>query len=130
MGTFIREKYYNFISKNGGFNGNNIYIKSTAAKRCIDSAQSNLQGLFASKRPPIKVQFDPYEEDYILAQRKPCPRYTQEMKRVNESMKPINEANAELFKILSEKTGMNVNRVCSVLSLYDNIFSNEQHKNP
>lgn len=130
MGKFIRSRYDEFIRKNGGYNKKNIYVQSSEVKRCIDSAKHNLEGLFGLKKTLVKIHTIPLEQDHILAQQKTCPHFTQEMKKVKESMKPFHQNNTDYFKMLSYNSGMIVSGVCDVLDIYDNINVNVKHGNP
>lgn len=87
------------------------------------SAESNLAGLFppASQQlwnpdilwQPIPIHTIPEKLDYILAAKKSCPAYDEEMSAVrnSEDFIKLDEKLADLYEYLTQHTGKLVNTI-------------------
>ena len=84
MGVYIKSKYVdklNFLSNTYNVSSEEIYIQTTAAKRTIDSAVSQLQGLFNQSLTFPKTDGSyqlntvPLETDLLLKVDANCPRF-------------------------------------------------------
>lgn len=106
LGELIRKRYQDFLSDE--FKVEEIYVRSSDKDRTLMAAQSTLAGIFPSdKLNPIPVHTIPYEQDRILNDRIKCPTAEQEEQLTYKGDKftKYEKDNADLFKILGEKSG-------------------------
>lgn len=133
QGKFLRNRYSDFL---GDFYLSGLYwAQSTDIDRTRMSAQVLNAGLFPPKGyqkwnkeldwQPIPVHYEPYDEDKMLLVRIPCPRYYEALE---EAMKLPEVASYltslhDLYKFLSEKSGLNVSTPDDVQSLYSTMLA-------
>ncbi|XP_063219004.1 lysosomal acid phosphatase-like [Bacillus rossius redtenbacheri] len=135
LGQWLRQRYSNFLPS--VYSELDIHIQSTDMDRTLMSAECNLAGLYLPvpqqrfnpeiRWQPIPVHTVPELEDYILAAKKPCPRYSEEYERVENSpeMQIINKKNAPLYSYLTENAGMVIQTVTDVEYFYNTLFIEE-----
>lgn len=108
-------------------------MRSTDVDRTLMSAQANLAGLYPPTDDqkwdikdwmPIPVHTVPQSEDYVLASKKYCDKYTFEYERVLNSpeMKSLNEANQQLYNYLTKHSGRKISSLETVEFLYNTLF--------
>ncbi|XP_055630394.1 lysosomal acid phosphatase isoform X2 [Toxorhynchites rutilus septentrionalis] len=134
LGRNLRPRYYRLLPSNGLYSKDNMYIVSSAAERCIMSAQSFMAGFLPpleNTNPlpiswqPVAVNTLPRDRDTILAQKKPCPRYEQSLQRLMayppKDIRDMNEKYEALYKTLSLSTGENISTILDVELLYNTL---------
>ncbi|KAJ9598464.1 hypothetical protein L9F63_010860, partial [Diploptera punctata] len=102
--------------------------------RTLMSASCNLAGLYPPEKQqiwnnhipwqPIPVHTMPEKDDEILAMKKFCPRYHEELELVkhSEEMQEYNEKHAELFEYVESNTGSRVRNADDLENIYDTLF--------
>ncbi|XP_018785612.1 PREDICTED: lysosomal acid phosphatase [Bactrocera latifrons] len=131
LGKNLRMRYYRLLPPNGIYTQQQVLASSSAAERCIMSAQSVLAGFMPpldhNKVLPIPwqpaaVNVIPRSEDTLLAQKKPCLKYDTILQKLYKNPPPelrkLNEENAELFKLLTKHSGKNISTLIDVEMLY------------
>lgn len=97
------------------------------------SAEANLAGLYPPRDNqiwdklmwmPIPVHTIPENEDSLLAGKKNCPRYLNELEKVEDSpeMEKIYKENKELLEYLSDKSGSPINSLSDIEYIYNTLF--------
>ncbi|XP_067619641.1 lysosomal acid phosphatase isoform X2 [Eurosta solidaginis] len=113
LGKNLRMRYYRLLPPNGVYTQQQVHVLSSAAERCIMSAQSVLAGFM----PPLD-----HNNFLLLAMKKPCLKYDTILQKLYKNpppeLKKINEENAELFKLLSKHSGKNISTLIDVELLY------------
>lgn len=129
LGKFFRERYVvqNKLI-NEQYRHKDVYIRSSDVERCIESAESQLAGLYPPKGyqvwndkipwQPIPIHTFPKSEDVLLrpASSVPCPRLKQKwaaIRETDEFKKKLHETKS-LLSILSNHSGMAVD--------FDNLY--------
>lgn len=120
LGKNLKSRYYRLQPSNGRYTKESIYVVSSAAERCIMSAASFMAGFLPPLDnrnvlpipwQPVPINTIPRDRDHILAQKKPCPRYDDALRKLldphttSDEIRAINEKNAALFEHLSKYTG-------------------------
>ncbi|XP_023300387.2 lysosomal acid phosphatase [Lucilia cuprina] len=134
LGKNLRMRYYRLLPPNGLYTQQQIRVLSSAAERCIMSANSLLAGFMPplEHSNPLPVQWQPVpvntiprKEDTLLAQKKPCAKYDTILDKLYKNppadLKKLNEENAELYKLLTRHTGKNISNVLDVEYLYNTL---------
>ncbi|KAJ6638288.1 Lysosomal acid phosphatase [Pseudolycoriella hygida] len=136
LGKNLKVRYYKLIPSNGRYSKDNMYVVSSAAERCIMSAASFVAGFLPplenrNELPiswqPVPINSIPRDRDHILAQKKPCPRYDEALKKLmnanttSNEIKAINEKNEALYEHLSKHTGNNITNILDVELLYNTL---------
>lgn len=119
LGKNLRTRYYRLQPPSGIYSKDDMYVLSSSAERCLMSAQSFLAGFLPpleNRNPlpihwqPVAVNSYPRDRDYLLAQKKPCPKYDATLKKMYvlppKEIKELNEKNAALYKSLSKNSGL------------------------
>lgn len=132
LGKNLRTRYYRLQPPSGFYSKDDMYVLSSAAERCLMSAQSFLAGflpplenrnLLPIQWQPVAINSFPRDRDYLMAQKKSCPKYDATLKKMYElppkELKELNERNAALYKSLSKNTGLNITNVQDVELLYN-----------
>jgi len=130
LGQYIRQRYNGYL--NATYTPEEIYVQSSDKDRTIMSAMANLAGMFPSK--DLTEQFVPVhaispEIDNKIAFTKPCPRYAQIASDLKTQPSEIlyNKDHADLFKYLSEHTGLDIISFSNVSDIYDTLFVQTAH---
>lgn len=123
LGLFLKKRYVDnkkFLNK--AYHHRNIYIRSSSVNRCLQSAESQLAGLFppaghqvwnpAIPWQPIPIHTVPKDNDPLLRSADDsCPRRDAMLKKMRK--KPVfvkrMADSEELFRIMTNKSGMEVN---------------------
>ncbi|CAL8126740.1 unnamed protein product [Orchesella dallaii] len=136
LGQYIRHRYNGFI--NATYTPEEIYVQSSSIDRTIMSALANLAGMWPStdlELPEgVRQQFVPVhaispELDNKIAFSKSCPRYKQILSELQTEPSEVqfNKDHADLYKYLSEHTGLDVNSYHNVSDIYDILFVQTAH---
>ncbi|KAH8382152.1 hypothetical protein KR009_002078 [Drosophila setifemur] len=131
LGRNLRMRYYRLLPSNSLYTQQQVHVLSSAAERCVMSAQSVLAGMMPPLEnnnvlpipwQPVAVNTLARNDDILLAQKKPCLKYDTILQKLYKSPPPelqkLNEDNKELYKLLSKNTGKNVSNVLDVELLY------------
>ncbi|XP_037949491.1 lysosomal acid phosphatase-like isoform X1 [Teleopsis dalmanni] len=131
LGKNLRMRYYRLLPSNGIYTQQQVHVLSSAAERCIMSAQAVLAGFMPPLEhnnvlpiawQPVPVNTIPRMDDTLLAQKKPCQKYDTILQKLYKNPPPelrqLNEENAELYKLLSKNTGKNISSVLDIEQLY------------
>uniref|UniRef100_A0A1B0CQF8 Uncharacterized protein n=1 Tax=Lutzomyia longipalpis TaxID=7200 RepID=A0A1B0CQF8_LUTLO len=134
LGKNLHMRYYRLLPPNGLYSQHDMYIGSSAAERCIMSAQSFMAGFMPpleSRNPlpipwqPVAIHAPPRLQDYLYAQKKPCPKYEDMLKKLYVNPPPdvveMNQKNAELYRRLSKETGLNMSTILDMELLYNTL---------
>ncbi|XP_017483216.1 PREDICTED: lysosomal acid phosphatase-like [Rhagoletis zephyria] len=124
-------RYYRLLPPNGVYTQQQVHALSSAAERCVMSAQSVLAGFMPPLDhnnvlpiawQPAAVNIIPRSEDTLLAQKKPCLKYDTILQKLYKNPSPdvrqLNEENADLFKLLTKHSG----KVGIISSIYIHIY--------
>nr|CAD7596616.1 unnamed protein product [Timema genevievae] len=137
LGKWLRQRYIDFLPTK--YDADNIHIRSTDVDRTLMSAESNLAGLYPPvskqqiskelKWQPIPIHTIPESLDYLLAAKKLCPAYEEELIRMKNSpeMIDLDKINAELYAYLTNHTGRKISNVEDVEYLYNTLLIEEKY---
>lgn len=116
---------------------NEILIDAAAYDRTIESALSNLAGMYPPfgksvwnpniDWQPIAIHSTPNEYDFLMGDPIPkCPAYDEAMTELmnSDEFKFLIEDSQPLFNYLSKSTGMNITTPWQALLIQDNLFVN------
>lgn len=133
LGTFLRKLYSDFL---GDYYLRSLFwSQSTDVDRTRMSAQLISAGLFPPKGyqkwhkgldwQPIPVHYEPYNDDKLLLVRIPCPRYYEALEEVMKLPEVDSYLRTlhDIYKFLSEETGLNISTPDDVQSLYSTMFA-------
>lgn len=135
LGKYLRARYDGLISDH--YNREEVFVRSTDVDRTLMSAMSNLAGLYPPvgdqvwKKDlpwqPIPVHTVPEKLDSVLAAKKYCAAYDDELDRLLHSpeYRKIDAENAELYKYLTTQTGRLINNIEGVERIYNCLFIEE-----
>ncbi|XP_031637767.1 lysosomal acid phosphatase-like [Contarinia nasturtii] len=140
LGVYLAERYKNLIGNNGAYHKDIIYVQSTDVDRCLQSVAHNMAGMFPPKENQkwnkklgqiwhaVPIHTVPEAQDHILAMRKPCPLFSQELNDAFNSKKASFDGNSSYINMLRENSGLNITNVCNVLDLYHTLWVHNEHK--
>lgn len=134
LGKNLHLRYYRLQPPDGLYSKEDIKVTSSAAERAVMSAQSFL----ASFMPPLEndnplpILWQPVavnvlarEQDTLLIQKKPCPKYDEMLKKfyINppQDVLEMNIKNANIYRALSKYTGLNISTILDVELLYNTL---------
>ncbi|XP_066905315.1 uncharacterized protein [Halyomorpha halys] len=133
LGKWLRNRYLSLI-RDGKYNTNLVYVRSTDMDRTLMSAESNLAGMFYPTTPelwnnvikwqPVPVHTIPQKLDKLLSMEYPCPSYREQYDEFYNSglMKVYNEKNQELYDYLTKHAGEAVDDPIKVQWLYSTLY--------
>uniref|UniRef100_V5I8Q3 acid phosphatase n=1 Tax=Anoplophora glabripennis TaxID=217634 RepID=V5I8Q3_ANOGL len=137
LGKWLRERYVDFLPVS--YNKNDIKIHSSNVDRCLMSAESNVAGLYPPegnqvwndqlKWQPIPIHTTPKTEDAILAQSKPCSKYSKLLKELMEE-EPFNstlDKYKEQMDYFSKNSGENITTLVDLMDLYNTVYIENLH---
>lgn len=117
-----------------------MYIRSTDYDRTVMSAQTALAGLYPPTEEeiwnenilwqPIPVHTVPFKNDYLLIGAINCQKFRdnfQEFSRKSKEVREMHARCAELYPILSERSGMNISSVLETYFFYDTLYTEHLH---
>ncbi|XP_030369769.1 lysosomal acid phosphatase-like isoform X3 [Scaptodrosophila lebanonensis] len=123
LGKNMRMRYYRLLPSNSIYTQQQIHVLSSAAERCVMSAQSVLAGFMPPLEnnnvlpipwQPVAINTLARSDDILLAQKKPCLKYDTILQKLYKNppkdLQRLNEENKELYKLLTKNTGK-----CSML---------------
>lgn len=135
LGQWLRQRYgRELLANDQRYTKDNIYIQSTDVDRTLMSALSNLAGLFSPVPEqrwnpnlmwqPIPVHTTPERLDNVLAAKRYCATYENEMKKYlnSDEVKALNLRFRPLYDYLQEKSGKTIDSFETVLNLYNTLF--------
>lgn len=141
LGIYIRNRYRDLIENKGVLDENSIYIRSTFAKRAIQSAKYVSACMFSTQVSPFKDVSDiplssipinsvPRGMDTVLYIDKQCPLYYKAYEEYEKShkIKLKLKKYRKLLRYLEKHSGNRVRSFCNVLTVYDGLWV-EQLKN-
>lgn len=85
---------------------------------------------------PVPIRSTPRDQDYLLAQKKPCQKYDEMLKNLYENPPPdvveMMKQNQELFKMLTRSTGAknNISTITDVELLYNTLLVEQDAQLP
>lgn len=139
LGKNLRMRYYRLLPSNGIYTQQEVRVLSSAAERCLMSANALLAGFMPplEHNNPLPIEWQPVainslqrSEDILLAQKKPCAKYDNILEKLYKypppDLKKINEDNAALYGLLSKHTGRNISSVLDVELLYNTLKSESE----
>lgn len=128
-------RYSSILNK--AYSENEISIDSTSYDRTIESAMSNLAGMYPPfgkfvwnpniDWQPIAVRSTPNEYDFLMGNPIPkCPAYEEAFDELmsSDKIKFLIEDSQPLFNFLSKSTGMNITSPKQALLIFDNLLVN------
>ncbi|KAH8346644.1 hypothetical protein KR084_007341 [Drosophila pseudotakahashii] len=139
LGKNMRMRYYRLLPSNSLYTQQQVHVLSSAAERCVMSAQSVLAGMMPPLEnnnvlpipwQPVAVNTLSRNDDILLAQKKPCLKYDHILQKLYKSppaeLQKLNEDNLELYKLLTKNTGKNISNVLDVELLYGTLKTEEE----
>uniref|UniRef100_T1JEQ8 acid phosphatase n=1 Tax=Strigamia maritima TaxID=126957 RepID=T1JEQ8_STRMM len=136
-GDYLRILYGVLI--NNTYNSETLHVQSTDTNRALMSASATLAGFLPPqgrqiwkknlKWQPVPVHTMPEKHDYILAISQECPNYNKiyhELMKSPETL-DINLKYKDLYKFLTDKTGMNVTHFNNASDIYDTLMAEQTH---
>ncbi|XP_030573457.1 lysosomal acid phosphatase isoform X1 [Drosophila novamexicana] len=139
LGQNLRMRYYRLLPSNSIYTQQQVHVLSSAAERCVMSAQSVLAGLMPPLEnnnvlpipwQPVAINTLARNDDILLAQKKPCIKYDTILQKLYKTPPPeldkLNEDNKALYKLLSKNTGKNISNVLDVELLYTTLKTEEE----
>ncbi|KAK3772845.1 hypothetical protein RRG08_017409 [Elysia crispata] len=138
LGQYVKARYDGFISTSH-YDQNEISIESSSMPRCLDSAYTHLAGLFPPQGDqiwkddllwqPIPVQTRPMEEDNKLALRKPCPRYEELFKKMEQKphFQEEQKRNKKFYDMVRENTGITNKKWTQFVHVADTLICERIH---
>ncbi|XP_055948602.1 testicular acid phosphatase homolog [Argiope bruennichi] len=136
LGKFLRSMYEDFITTNP----NEVLVNSSAAHRCLTSAEATVASFYAPKGEwkieeglnwqPIPVHYFPTYQDKFLSYKGTCPRVAVEVERQLNTGKvqELFQKYQAKFEAISNYTEVNVFYGINALLLHDTILV-EKKKN-
>ncbi len=128
VGQLIHDEYKQFFGDM--YSPHDVYVRSSASHRCIESVSSLLAGAFpptkawqwsnASDAPLAKLwqpfaieTFIPQTDDILLTADKKCPNYDAELKKVTDSdkVKSFLKSKADFLANITKITGTKMSEV-------------------
>ncbi|XP_030369768.1 venom acid phosphatase Acph-1-like isoform X2 [Scaptodrosophila lebanonensis] len=135
----MRMRYYRLLPSNSIYTQQQIHVLSSAAERCVMSAQSVLAGFMPPLEnnnvlpipwQPVAINTLARSDDILLAQKKPCLKYDTILQKLYKNppkdLQRLNEENKELYKLLTKNTGKNISTVLDVEMLYNTLKTEEE----
>ncbi|XP_023170853.1 lysosomal acid phosphatase [Drosophila hydei] len=139
LGQNLRMRYYRLLPSNSIYTQQQVHVLSSAAERCVMSAQSVLAGLMPPLDnnnvlpipwQPVAINTLARNDDILLAQKKPCIKYESILQKLYKNPPPelekLNEENKALYKLLTKNTGKNISNVLDVEMLYTTLKTEEE----
>ncbi|KRY86756.1 Lysosomal acid phosphatase [Trichinella pseudospiralis] len=137
LGRFLRHRYENFLPKN--YSSHEIFIRSTDVNRTLMSALANLAALFEPTSDdmwnknlswqPIPVHTVPRDLDNVLNLEAKCPaaeKLQMEVWHSDEAMSIV-KTNEALFELLRLNTGLPMNTLEEISTVYDPLHCAHKH---
>ncbi|XP_005180743.1 venom acid phosphatase Acph-1 [Musca domestica] len=134
LGKNLRMRYYRLLPPNGLYTAQQVSVLSSAAERCLMSANSLLAGFMPplEHNNPLPIEWQtvavnsiPRKEDTLLAQKKPCAKYDTILQKLYKSPPPdlrkLDDDNYKLYRLLTKHTGQNITSVLDVELLYNTL---------
>lgn len=126
LGLYLRKRYDSFLGDL--YSPEICYVQTTDVDRTKMSAALIAAGLYPPNEAtkwgpldwqPIPVNAEPLNQDSLLLVRVPCPAYSIERERIENSteVQKVYADNMELFKKLSEFTGRPVKNAEDILDI-------------
>lgn len=124
----MRRRYENLLS--GHYSAGKVYIRSSDTDRSLMSAQCVTAGLFPPsgdelwnthlRWQPIPIHTIALEDDYLLNSRVECPRGLQDFFQhlYSPEIKSLMEENRPLIEFLERHSGMKVENLDNLLTIY------------
>nr|CAI5846178.1 unnamed protein product [Callosobruchus analis] len=111
LGQWLRKRYNSLLSPI--YDLNEIYVRSTDKERTLMSAYANLAGLY----PP--------QIDNVVMEERPCPLYDFLLNDIIKSdyFTKINDKYADLYKTLSNWTGIDVKDVKDIKEIRSTLYA-------
>ncbi|OUC46046.1 histidine acid phosphatase, partial [Trichinella nativa] len=138
LGRFLRHRYENFLPKN--YSSHEVFIRSTDVNRTLMSALANLAALFEPNSDdmwnknlswqPIPVHTVPRDLDNVLNLEAKCPAAEKlqiEVWHSSEAMSIV-KANEALFELLRLNTGLPMNTLEEISTVYDPLHCAKIHE--
>ncbi|KRX21532.1 Lysosomal acid phosphatase [Trichinella nelsoni] len=138
LGRFLRHRYENFLPKN--YSSHEVFIRSTDVNRTLMSALANLAALFEPNSDdmwnknlswqPIPVHTVPRDLDNVLNLEAKCPaaeKLQMEVWHSSEAMSIV-KANEALFELLRLNTGLQMNTLEEISTVYDPLHCAKIHE--
>lgn len=135
LGKWLHARYAKLVGPR--YDHDNFYIQSTNVDRTLMSAESNLAGMWAPSKEeafdpslawrPIPVHTRPENTDEILAAKRPCPAFDNELKRYMNSAeyRQMEKRFKPLYEYLTKWSGKKVDSFTAVNNLYNNLWIEE-----
>ncbi|KAL3280836.1 hypothetical protein HHI36_004067 [Cryptolaemus montrouzieri] len=132
LGKWLRERYNDFLPQK--YSPTDIYVRSADINRCLDSATTDLSGLFPPKDDqiwdstlpwqPIPVHTVAIETDGVIELEKPCPKFDYLSKKLANTgtYGKIEKNNKKLYEYLTNATGDHIHKLSQASHLYDTLF--------
>ncbi|XP_072392241.1 testicular acid phosphatase homolog [Diabrotica undecimpunctata] len=131
LGQWLRRRYKNFLSSR--YYPTELFVRSTDVDRTLNSAASNLAGLYYPDESPDPVEWPQdlpwnpvpihtvsYSDDSVLAMKKKCENFDKLYKETvdSEYFKNVMKNHTQLKEFVDSKTGWN-----TTLDLFRNLWT-------
>ncbi|RWS28315.1 lysosomal acid phosphatase-like protein 3 [Leptotrombidium deliense] len=129
LGRFFRKRYGDFLTNSP----REVFIRSSAAERCLESAQMLVNGIYAphgawiwsedQRWLPFPIQTEPRFTDGMMNPESVCPIAKNEQNRIRQSPEVLKwqETYKDLFNYLSLNTGESVKDMFAAEKVYDTL---------
>ncbi|KAJ8916536.1 hypothetical protein NQ315_000178 [Exocentrus adspersus] len=137
LGQWLRARYADYLPST--YNRADIKVQSSNVDRCLMTAESVLAGLYPPegaqvwnkdlKWQPIPVHTLPEEDDPVVAQGKPCPKYSKLYAQLLET-EPFSlflDKYQDRMQYYSEQSGDNVTTLQDLKQLYNIVHIENVH---
>ncbi|KAJ8956334.1 hypothetical protein NQ318_015072 [Aromia moschata] len=137
LGRSLRKRYDGLLPEK--YDPRDILVQSSNFDRCLMSAAANLAGLYPPRDhqvwleglawQPIPIHTAPEEEDAVLAQKRPCPRYDKlyDELMATDEIQDIGWDYLEFFDFLSANSGEKIDSFDQLKDLYDTLYVEDLH---
>uniref|UniRef100_A0A1A9ZSA4 Acid phosphatase n=1 Tax=Glossina pallidipes TaxID=7398 RepID=A0A1A9ZSA4_GLOPL len=138
MGQWLARRYENFLTP--FYTPDLLHVQSSASPRTLMSMAAVLAGMFPPKNTvmewniklnwqPIPIQAQPLDRDIWLRMTAECPRYQQALQEVLQRSEVQQELkrHENLFKELTEITGLNVTTAHDITSIYITLLAERDY---
>lgn len=135
QGNFLRQRYDNFLGPI--YNPDIFYLQCTSVDRTKMSAMLEAAGLWKPSKQqsfkadfpwqPVTLFYQPRSEDTLMLIWDTCPKYAQTRNNILElpEMQNVQNENKQLYKELTNLTGMTIASPEDVSSLYSTLKAEE-----
>jgi hypothetical protein len=136
LGKYLRKRYSKLLSKR--YSVQEIYVRSSDKNRALQSAASNLAGLYPPSKDqiwnedllwqPVPVHAVPTDDDNLLVVDNPCPTYdTVFLNQTKPIIDAYNQQYADFFAYIRNQSGLKKLDFWDIGDIYDPLYCESAH---